>query len=646
QKWARGESAGEVLLLEPFAAAEADESDPDAPIDERSGDQLAAQATAQLVRRMKEDAAHGTWEGFGDKLVARPLRWDDFLILSRTRTEISLYEKAFRDADIPFVPPGRGMLAASREVQDILSLLRWLLWPDDDAALASVLRSPIFRLEDQSFQELLGARDLFKPSDVADRYRTPSNLWPTLKKKADQEPFARPVRLLKEWRKHLGFDTCHDLLRRIYREGEVLERYQIARGDQARYNLLRLYDLALSPEIAGTPTVRQLADFIGVAASRGGQEEGALPRDGGEGRVQFMTVHGAKGLEAPVVFLVDANRPAGKESPRVRVRPESPDTPLLFKVVKAYRDGFKVPDGVIWPQDQLQTVSAQARERDLTEEANLLYVAMTRARDRLVLVGSQRETGEENDSPMRKIATGILADGCAEHFQTDDPAGMMRPPEPVAPKAAAVPTHVADDTQAWQPPPPRETMKVITPSGVHDENADDNVPLSAGPRVQQDETDPTERGHQVHLMLQLAADHGAMPAGDTAYHAEAETVFADSSLDWVFRPQSEGGQGLSEVPVIHRRPSNGPDATEERITGIIDRLVVRADRVDIVDYKTNRFGGDAAVRANLVEHYRPQLATYGEVVAELYPDHDIHTWLLFTEPGLPNDQRLEEVTVS
>ena len=69
----------------------------------------------------------------------------------------------------------------------------------------------------------------------------------------------KAVVLLKNWRKHLGFAGSHDLLRRIYREGLVLEKYQLALGDQARYNLMRLFDLALSPEMAGTPTVRRLA---------------------------------------------------------------------------------------------------------------------------------------------------------------------------------------------------------------------------------------------------------------------------------------------------------------------------------------------------------------------------------------------------
>jgi len=640
QAWARDEATGEVLVLEPFAVPEADE---ESAADDRSGDQLAALAAAQLVRQMKEDPTAVTWTGFGKECAERRLRWDDVLILSRSRTEISLYEKAFRDARIPFVPPGRGMLAASREVQDILALLRWLLWPEDDTALATVVRSPLFRWDELTFQTALAARGLTTLRDDG-QYRTPQNLWRALQKLGEQGPYERAVRLLKSWRKHLGFETCHDLLRRIFREGEVLERYQVALGDQARYNLLRLYDLALRPEIAALPTVRQLADFIAVAAGRGGQEEGAMPSAEGEGRVRFMTIHGAKGLEAPVVLLVDADRQVGQESPRVRVRPESPDTPLLFKVTKSYRDGFSLPENVAWPQDPLQRVSAAARDRERGEETNLLYVALTRARDRLIVLGGDRERGADFDSPLRQIQRGIAAGQCADDFQTADPPGLSRPPAPVAPSVASAPGGADDTTEVWQPPPLRETMKVITPSGGAEPEAADNERFTTPVRSAQDRTDAQARGTQVHLLLQLAADQGTMPPGCGDWHAEAEAVFAEQSLAWVFRPQDEGGRGLSEVPFLHRNPLAAGATVEERVAGVIDRLVVRPDRVDIIDYKSDRFGGDSQRRASLVRHHAPQLASYREAAAGLFPDRPIHTWLLFTEPGLSGDQRLEEVT--
>ncbi|MCK9997156.1 MAG: UvrD-helicase domain-containing protein, partial [Candidatus Krumholzibacteria bacterium] len=348
QEWARQEGPGVVRVLDPYLGADPE----DDPVDGRSGDQLAADAAARLVLHLKESGTT-TWDGFGDDLVERPLRWADFLVLTRSRTEISLYEKSFRVAGIPIVPPGRGMLTASREVQDILAVLRWLIWPEDDVALAAVLRSPIFRIGQKDFQEVLARRGLFRVRDDG-RPIPPRGLWQTIRKDEDDPITGPAVVLLKNWRKHLGFESGHDLLRRIYREGLVLEKYQLALGDQARYNLMRLFDLALSPEISGTPTVRRLVDFIARAASQGGQEEGTLPRGGAEGRVRFMTIHGAKGLEAPVVLLVDADRATGKESPRVRTDAGASDTPLLFKVNKNYRKGFALPDEVPWTRDALQ----------------------------------------------------------------------------------------------------------------------------------------------------------------------------------------------------------------------------------------------------------------------------------------------------
>ena len=645
QEWARRKGPGVIRVLDPYLGGDQE----DDPVDGRSGDQRAAAAAARLMLHLKE-SGEVTWEKLGDDLVERPLRWADFLVLTRSRTEISLYEKAFNTVGIPIVPSGRGMLAASREVQDILAVLRWLIWPEDDVALAAVLRSPIFRIGQKDFQVVLARRGLFRTNDEG-KTIPPRGLWQTIGKDEDDPVTGKAVALLKNWRKHLGFESSHDLLRRIYREGLVLEKYQLALGDQARYNLMRLFDLALSPETVGTPTVRRLADLIARAASQGGQEEGTLPHGGAEGRVRLMTIHGAKGLEAPVVLLVDADRPTGKESPRVRTDAGANDTPLLFKVNRNYRKGFTLPDEVSWPLDALQTASGVALARDRTEEANLLYVAMTRARDRLYVLGGDKRRGDDHDSPLRRIQQSAAGGGCAG-IQREDPDWLDRPPPPVEEAASAhsVSNARTEMYRTWQPPVLRERMRIITPSAAEGElpslsmqkrppggpSADETGRLESGSGLS-----PTERGNKVHQLLQLAAERGSMPPGAGESHAEAAAVFENQDRAWIFRP--ENGRVLSEVPIIHRRMAASTDQVEERITGSIDRLVLRPGRADIVDYKTNRLGDDLAHRKALVEHYQPQLAAYREVVQSLYPEREVRTWLLFTDPGLPDTDRSVEV---
>ncbi len=151
---------------------------------------------------------------------------------------------------------------------------------------------------------------------------------------------------------------------------------------------------------------------------------------------------------------------------------------------------------------------------------------------------------------------------------------------------------------------------------------------------------PTERGNKVHQLLQLAADLGSMPPGTGEIHAEAAAVFENPDLAWIFKPAE--GRGLSEAPIIHRRTAPTEDKIEERITGSIDRLVLRPGRADIIDYKSNRLSDGPAYRKVLIEHYRPQLAAYREVIQALYPDREVHTWLLFTDPGV-GDSPLTEV---
>jgi len=591
--------AGPVTVMAAYEDAE----------DGLTGHQQAAAAAAAIVHDLVEGGATTSVEKDGE----RPLLWSDVMVLYRSRTGVSLYEQAFRDAGIPIEPAGRGMLAASREVQDVLALLRWLVWPEDDVALATVLRSPAMRLSEAKFQELLAARGLFRTAPDSG-FLPPAGLWKTLRRATDEE-FVAITRRLKDWRADTGFVTCHELLRRIYREGDLPARYEAAAGPQAGINLERLYDLALAPEIAATPTVRRFIDLVDKAGRRGGQEEGTAAAGIGEGRVRFMTIHGAKGLQAPVVLLVDADRSLTERGSNVRLEPDHDATPVVFGTRKEHRLG---PAGLedVLGADPLRSAGEEAARAADREETNLLYVALTRAQDRLYVLGGRGKAKNDGEprTPLRRLrAAAENAPGTV--VALDDPAHLQRPPVPVEHPPAAL---AVAETVLWQPPVLGGRTAAPAPSAAARHGDREEAAVVAARAA--------EHGLRVHLLLQLAVERGAVPPGEGAAHDEARTVFADSRLDWVFRPETVGGCGLAEAPVISR-------SDNEPVAGIIDRLVIRPDRVDIIDYKTDRWGGDAARCDELLARYGPQLAAYRDAVAALHPGLPVHTWLLLTDPA-------------
>lgn len=608
---------GCLWVLPPFAPEEDDET---------SGDQLAAEAAAQLVRGL---VGRAETRDKADPTRLRPLVWQDFLVLMRTRTQAGLYEDAFRRAGIPINPSGRGALATTREIQDLLALLRWLVWPEDDIALATVLRSPLFRLDQAGIQAVLARPGLLDERPDGSGYRTPRGLWESLRDADDNPVCGRAVRLLKKWRDRVGYEHCHDLVRRIYREGDVLERYRAALGEQAVYNLERIHDLTLGRELAAMPTVRALIRLLERAMRRGGQEVGLVPEAGDGGRVNFMTIHGAKGLEAPVVLYVDADKGPGREDVQVLLEADDACSPLLLVSTKQGRHRM---DG---RQDAVTLAVGAAALRSRTEDANLDYVAMTRARDRLYILGGDQSPKEkEHDSPLRRIRASAEQAGCAQ-------VQLGLPPElasvPPTGRMTVDPCPARQKPVTWTPPPAREPMRIITPSSVA---RGSELPRETGTGG------GIEHGLRVHGLLEAAARLGAMPPGDGPAWQEAQAVFAAADLAWVFHPQGSGGQGWSEVPVIAQLAAADSRGSGERITGVIDRLVLRPGRVDIVDYKTNRCAATPGLRDALVEHYRAQLDLYRQVLALVHPDRELGTWLLFTDPDLGPGDRLVEIEES
>ncbi len=609
QRYYRDEAPGEVLVLPPVPA----------------GPQADREAAARVVAVLRHHVAHGEITDPDTDERRRP-RWGDFLLLCRSRTRMAAYEEALRRAGIPFTPAGRGALAATREVQDILLLLRWLLLPVDETALAAILRSPLVRLGEADLQRLLAAR------------RRGESLWEALRREADGTPrLADAVSLLGGWLKAVDEASPHDLLRRVYRESDALVRYGLALGEQARYNLLRLHDLALAHEQRPFPSLRGLADEIERAAQRGGEEEGALPEHEG-GRVALMTIHGAKGLEAPIVVLVDDAAPIETRLDLVDLSAGEDLGPWLLRTGPGRGDTAAASP---------HRAAAEAQRRvQMREEANLLYVAMTRARDVLVAVGAERGNNEKKndrrkDRPQDEQSYAAwLRQTCGEHEPPDwlaTAAGDAEGTAPDLPRPAA-----GGEVVAWSPPPLRPRFTTTTPTALlagdaldrdHDPTAAADPPV--GPdgeaaAVAADADAAARRGRRIHLLLQMAAESGAAPPVDDPEGREAAAVAANPDLAWIFRP--DDGEAACEVPVLGRLPGE----PEQRLFGIVDRLIVTTSEVHVVDYKTNRIAAEDLEA--LAARYAPQLEAYRTVLARRFPGRRIRCWIVATAVAGPRGQ--------
>ncbi|MBT3316548.1 UvrD-helicase domain-containing protein [bacterium] len=538
----------------------------------------------ELTQRREAVAKHAA--NIVQQLLKTDYKPRDILILSRYRTSIKYYEEALRAIGVPFVPSGRGALAETCEINDILNLLRWLMYRDDDAALAGVLRSPIFRFSQADLQELLTFR-----------LRSNKTLWEELSEHKLQWP--ELIYLLNEWLHCAGNSSSHSLLRVIF-QSDLLDRYEAALGEQSRYNLLRLFDLALEHDNTKFPTTRGFINKIEQSALRKNQDEGALPETT-EGRLQILTVHGAKGLEAPVVLYVDAASPIRKDESEAHLTTNNDKHPDCGPVITGIKKIHRQPAGDV--ETNLSQVVVEAQKKNEKEEANLLYVAMTRARDVLHILGSEPKH-KGNSSPLKWIAqTEELAD-----WDESADSSELEKPE----------IKFSDKPIAWSPPDTETARVDVSNPSATDGTDDKNIDEKDNENRLEHKKQAAIRGTRIHLLLELATQNNQAPTGNSSESQEAARVFSNPDLQWIFNAKN----GLNEVPFIHGSKSG------KQVYGIIDRMIIEDDAIHIIDYKSNRV--DEKTIDIKVDFYKPQMEAYRSAVKKIYPGRDIKTYLLFT----------------
>lgn len=339
----------------------------------------------------------GVWQ-VQDEGLSRVAQFSDIMVLVRRRTHLKIYEQALRRESIPFLTSRRGGLLDTLEASDIQSLLIFLITPFADLALAHTLRTPIFSCTDDDLMKIqasgLRMQDAGGGDSSASELNPESRVlnpswWQRLKSLVETgtatPALQRAHQLLQAWILLADKLPVHDLLDRIYFEGDAQARYAAAVPEvmcaTVLANLQAFLEIALNVDSGRYPSLsgflRELAE-LRRADDNESPDEGRVAQAGNA--IRIYTVHEAKGLEAHIVWLLDANaRPPVDRGYDVLVDwPTDAKAPVHFSVYgdKASRGGVR--------EHYFQQEAALA----LREDLNLLYVAMTRAKQALLVSGS------------------------------------------------------------------------------------------------------------------------------------------------------------------------------------------------------------------------------------------------------------------
>lgn len=568
-----------------------------------------------VARRIRDIVDNGSravfWSEDGKKHLdtPRPAGYGDIAILLRAKTRLHALEDALGRYGIPYRVHGGLGFFERQEIIDLTVLLSFLSNEDDDLSLYGVLRSPYFAFSDEQFFHMLGRRH--------------GSLWNELKAyaaDAEDEHTRASVNRLDRWLHYAPRLTVPQLLSMVYRESGIFAVYgALPDGEQMIANLEKLLSMVRNAHSSGFLSLSEFKRWMELSMEAGAKE-GLAQLAGGEGSVKVMTVHAAKGLEFPIVFVPEMNF----------IRNDDPSLLLFSEDMGLGADAPDPTDGYkLKASMPKRLISRELGSKGSAERKRLLYVALTRAKDHLVMCGSMpNEKDQEKELWINwitqaasigpedigsgvkvissKLSMSIVQDPMAfEAEERDTATGSLLGPEELSgsivprPKIEVVPT-----------PPPR------SPSKAHERRRTDPTvrERSEPPQiVEKGEMSyldiPTVRGTIIHEVL----------SGKEASTVLRRYGITDASREREFSAMYE--RLMSEpmmvgAKAVFRELAFMAKVDGEVYKGRIDMLVQSEDGSWlVVDHKTGRF--DDEIGEGKVKEYRLQMEIYEKAIADL-----------------------------
>jgi len=587
----------------------------------KSAKQKAADKIADTIKN---------WLERDEKLESldRPIKAGDIMVLVRRRDVfVEQLIRALKIRNVPVAGVDRMKLSEQLPVMDLLALANFMLLPDDDLTLATLLKSPLIGIDEETLFEL--------------SYRRQGSLWEVVRNRRD-DISRYLVQMMQKAQQSLPYEFF----------AEVLGSACPANCDSGRkaflsrlgYDALDALDEFLNAsmefEMAHIPTLQAFLSWFekNQVSIKRQQEQSNI------NQVKIMTVHGSKGLQAPIVFMPDTtsspSTSGGSSRPRLVWPSDEAGIPLWVP-----KKDFEDPSfAKAWDIE---------KQKEAEEYRRLLYVALTRAEDRLYLCGIGQHKALPKDCWYTLVRDAFAPIAQNFNFSLNGKAivdnegveqfGLrVHHPQTCLPRVAdqdnIAPCTRLEDLPDWAQREP--AAEPVPPKPLSPSRPDEDEPAVRSP-LGSDDGYRFRRGILAHqllevlpelpeekwqkaalLYLQRSADDLALRDQESLCQ-EVIAVLKHPEFEPIFGPGS-----MAEVPIVGLLGAEKHNNIHT-LSGSIDRMVVMEDQVLIVDYKTNR--PPPQDEQGVLPVYLKQLAIYRSAVARVYPDKEIKAALLWTD---------------